>query len=173
VTKITPKLVIAALMAASIAAVTLFLRVPIPKSGGYLNLGDILVIFCGAYLGPLYGALAGGIGSAVADAVGYPIFIIPTLIIKGLEGFIPGLLQRRGFRLIGCFVGAGVMVVGYYFAEDFVFAGKIGHAAAVTELPFNLIQGMVGASGGYLLSKVINRLSEEQRDDDAKNEAST
>jgi len=46
-----PKWVVAALLAGLVAAVTIFLRVPIPKSGGYLNLGDIIIVFAGLYLG--------------------------------------------------------------------------------------------------------------------------
>jgi uncharacterized membrane protein len=157
-----PKWVVAALLAGLVAAVTIFLRVPIPKSGGYLNLGDIIIVFAGLYLGPLPGLLVGGVGSAVADAVGYPIFIVPTLIIKGLEGLLSGVIPKRGglFRMVGPLLGALEMVAGYYAVESFVF-GSIGPAAAKAEVPFNVVQGAVGVIGGYMMYQLISRWSKE------------
>src|SRR5947209_3863440 len=116
-----PKLIIAALLAAFVAAITIFLRIPIPKSGGYLNLGDVVIIFAGLYMGPKYGLLIGGVGSAVADAIGFPIFIVPTLIIKGLEGLFAGLIQSK-LRILGCILGGAVMVGGYYITEAYLFS---------------------------------------------------
>ena len=157
-----PKWVTAALLAGLVAAVTLFLRIPIPKSGGYLNLGDIIIMFTGLYLGPMAGLLVGGVGSAVADAIGYPIFIVPTLVIKGLEGLLSGLPPKRlGWgRIIGPLTGAAIMVAGYYIVEAFIF-GSIGPAAAKAELPFNIVQGLVGIVGGFLMYRLINRWSQD------------
>lgn len=161
-----PKWVITALLAGLVAAITLFLRIPIPKSGGYLNLGDIIIIFTGLYLGPLAGFLVGGVGSAVADAIGYPIFIIPTLFIKGLEGMLAGMVPERlrGLRLLGAIAGGIVMVAGYYIVEAFIF-GSIGPAAARAELPFNVVQAVVGIIGGYTMYLLISRWSREAEDE--------
>ena len=163
-----PKLIVAALLAAFVAAITIFLRIPIPKSGGYLNLGDVVVIFAGLYLGPRYGLLVGGVGSAVADAIGYPIFIVPTLVIKGLEGLLAGSFKPR-LRFLGCLIGALVMVAGYYLTEAFLFAGKIGRTAALAELPFNLLQGGLGAIGGYGIYALVKRWSDEEGEDARQN----
>ena len=157
-----PKPIIASLLAALVAAITIFLRVPIPKSGGYLNLGDVLVVFAGLYLGPKYGMLVGGVGSALADAVGFPIFILPTLLIKGAEGGLSGLFHDRKFRVVGPILGALVMVGGYFIAEALMFRQRIGMAAALTELPFNLIQGAAGVLGGYGLHAVIRNWTKEE-----------
>jgi uncharacterized membrane protein len=161
-----PKWVITALLAGLVAAVTLFLRIPIPKSGGYLNLGDIIVIFAGLYLGPLAGLLVGGVGSAVADSIGYPIFIVPTLVIKGLEGMLAGIvpLRLRALRVLGAIAGGIAMVAGYYFVEAFIF-GSIGPAAAKAEFPFNVVQGVVGIIGGYTMYLLISRWSREEDDE--------
>lgn len=159
-----PKLIIAALLAAFVAAITIFLRIPIPKSGGYLNLGDVVIIFAGLYMGPKYGLVIGGVGSAVADAIGFPIFIVPTLIIKGLEGLFAGLFQGK-LRIVGCILGGAVMVGGYYITEAFLFSGKIGQAAALAELPFNLLQGGIGIVGGYTIYLLVTRWSKEEVED--------
>lgn len=159
-----PKLIQAGLLAAFVAAITIFIRVPIPKSGGYLNFGDVVIVFAGLYLGPRNGFLVGGVGSAIADAVGFPIFIIPTLLIKGTEGFLSGALSRsrvRWVQLVGPVLGALFMVFGYFVTEAFIFSGRIGKAAAITELPFNLIQGMVGVVGGFVIYQIISRWAEE------------
>jgi len=45
------------------------------------------------------GALAGGLGSALADLLlGYPFYAPATLVIKACEGFIVGFLSRRDLR---------------------------------------------------------------------------
>jgi uncharacterized membrane protein len=159
----TPKRIIAALLTAFVAAITIFLRIPIPKSGGYLNLGDVVIMFAGLYMGPKYGLVIGGIGSAVADAIGFPIFIVPTLIIKGLEGLCAGLFSRG--RVLGCILGGAVMVGGYYITEAYLFSGKIGQAAALAELPFNLLQGGIGVVGGYSIYLLVTRWSKEEVED--------
>ena len=45
---------------------TMVLQVPSP-TGGYMNLGDAVVILGAWLLGPVYGAVAGGVGPAMAD----------------------------------------------------------------------------------------------------------
>ena len=55
------KLVFAALLAAFVCVATLVIRIPSPL-GGYINLGDCIVLVSGWLLGPVYGFLAGGLG---------------------------------------------------------------------------------------------------------------
>lgn len=70
---------------------TAILSFPITFTGGYVHLGDALVLSCGVVLGKKYGALAAGIGSALADIqLGYVSWAIPTLIIKALMAYIIG-----------------------------------------------------------------------------------
>ena len=69
----TKLLVMTALFAALGYVATRVLMVPSP-TGGYMNLGDTVVLL-GAYLpGPVSGAVAGGIGPALADLLsGYAV----------------------------------------------------------------------------------------------------
>ena len=62
----TRMLVQAGALAALGCAATMVLRIPSP-TGGYLNLGDAVVLLGAYLLGPAWGALAGGIGPALAD----------------------------------------------------------------------------------------------------------
>ena len=86
---------ITGVLAALTCAATMVVRVPSP-SGGYMNLGDTLVLLSAWLLGPWYGAAAAGIGSALADLIGYPLYAPATLLIKGGMAIIAGLLLRRG-----------------------------------------------------------------------------
>ena len=51
---------------------TVLVRIPVP-GGGYFNLGDVVIIFSGLFGGWKAGLIAGGIGSALADLIGFPV----------------------------------------------------------------------------------------------------
>lgn len=134
------------------AALTIFIRIPTPATGGYLNLGDMAVIFCGLFLGGRWGALAGGIGSAVADLLGgFFIFAPITLLAKGLEAFIAGTLGKKH---PGWLILAGCVMISCYFIAE-IFIPGMGFSAAISELPFNAIQALLGAIGGYFIYKSV------------------
>ena len=59
-----------ALFAALACVATMSIRIPTPGTGGYIHPGDAIVILAGIILGPVYGMLAGGIGSALSDLIG-------------------------------------------------------------------------------------------------------
>ena len=85
------RLVTAAMMAAMTVIATMVITIP-TAGGGYVNIGDALVILSGWLLGGPYGALAAGIGSALADVLsGYAVYAPATFVIKALMGFIVGL----------------------------------------------------------------------------------
>jgi uncharacterized membrane protein len=142
------------LLAGATAALTIVVRIPIPGTGGYLNLGDIAVIFCGLFLGKKYGAIAGGVGSAVADIIGgFFIFVPATLVAKGLEGFLAGLIGQTKIKIVLLPIAGLVMVTVYFLYE--LFLPGVGIGGALSEVPFNLIQAFVGAFGGYFVHKAV------------------
>ena len=89
------KLVFAALFAALACAAT-FIHIPVPPmTNGYVNLGDCFVLLAGFCLGPVYGGLAGGIGSALTDLLGGYFHYVPaTLIIKFLMALAAALIAK-------------------------------------------------------------------------------
>ena len=90
----TKLLVMTALFAALGCAATMAVKVPSP-TGGYMNLGDTVVLLAAYFLGPVYGAAAGGVGPALADLLGgYPVYVPATLVIKAVMGITAGLLYR-------------------------------------------------------------------------------
>jgi len=147
-----------ALFIALVAVATMIIRVPIPQTNGYMNLGDSIVLLGGVFFGPVMGFMVGGLGSALADILGgYPQWALWTLIIKGVEASLAAILisilklDRDNlkpiviFGFIICFFVATVwMVAGYYIAETIMYDQK----AALAELPANLLQ----AGGSIVLA---------------------
>ncbi|MBD3185889.1 hypothetical protein GF325_03585 [Candidatus Bathyarchaeota archaeon] len=86
---------ISSMFIALTAVVTLTLRINFPASGGYFNLGEVIIFMSALLFGRYVGALAGGVGAAIADLIGYPIFAPGTLVVKALEGFIIGYLVEK------------------------------------------------------------------------------
>ena len=85
-----------AVMAALTTVATILITVPFPATGGYFNLGDTIVVTTSLIFGPIVGAIAGGVGSGLADFMGgWMAFIIPTTVIKGLEGFVVGYIAGK------------------------------------------------------------------------------
>jgi uncharacterized membrane protein len=79
---------ITSIFAALVCVLTMTVSIPVPATGGYINIGDLGVMLAGLIFGPLIGFISGGIGSALADIfIGYPNWAIWTFLVKGLEGF--------------------------------------------------------------------------------------
>ena len=77
------KIVLTALFAALSCVATMSIKLPTPGTGGYIHPGDAMVILSGVVLGPWWGLLAGGIGSAMADLLGgYFVYVPITFAIK-------------------------------------------------------------------------------------------
>jgi uncharacterized membrane protein len=164
----TRQIALVALLIALVAAATLAVRIPVPATQGYINLGDSMVYVAALLFGPLTGMLAGGVGSALADLIGgYAQFAPYTLLIKGLEGLVVGWLARRlaghlasAVDLLGAVVavvvGGSLMVAGYFAAEAFVMG--LGPAAAAGEVPGNIFQVVGGLVAALPVSVALRRL---------------
>ena len=84
-------MVTAAVMAALTYVATTVVRIPAP-TGGYVHMGDGLVLLCGWILGPWWGGAAAGIGSMLVDLLGgYMSFVPGTLVIKFLDAMAAAL----------------------------------------------------------------------------------
>lgn len=76
--------------------ITAIFSVYLPSTRGYFNFGEIGVYLSGLIGGPIIGAIAGGVGSMLSDvALGFPWYAPATLLIKGVEGGIVGLVGRK------------------------------------------------------------------------------
>jgi len=154
------KLVSAALFASLCCVMTLVIQIPAPT--GHVNLGDVAVLLSAWMLGPLWGGAAAGVGSALADLLSWPAYAPATFVIKFAMAAVAALLfqrvKKRSSRFLGMFVGAvaaeAVMVGGYFLYESIVLA--VG-AAAAASIPFNLVQGTVGAVVGVAAAVLLDR----------------
>jgi len=142
---------------------TYLFQIPIPATQGYFNLGDIMIFISALTFGPTVGGFAGGIGSALSDAfAGFGTFAPFTLIIKGVEGYVAGLVSRRSVRrrtlMVAWAAGSVVMVLGYFLTESFIISlvfgssSATGIVAASGEVPFNILQVVGGGAVGIPVS---------------------
>src|ERR1700690_1978211 len=94
--RITPlKLAYTAVFSSLVLVATYSFVINIPATGGYFNLGEIIIYVSALVFGPVTGGIAGGLGSAISDALVAPQFAPGTLVIKGLEGAIVGFFGKR------------------------------------------------------------------------------
>ena len=150
------KLILAAVFAALSCVATMSIRIPTPGTSGYIHPGDAIVILSGVILGPVWGFLAGGIGSALSDLIGgYFIYVPITFVIKGLVALAAGLLYQKvgknqKSRYIAVILGGVadiILVAGGYFVCEFFIYG----AGAAASIPANIIQGV----GGLVISCIL------------------
>ena len=155
----TKLLVMTALFAALGYVATRVLMVPSP-TGGYMNLGDTVVLLGAYLLGPVYGAVAGGIGPALADLLsGYAVYVPGTLVIKALMALTAALLYRalgkKNWALVVCGVAAeAIMVVGYWLFDGILTGSLAGSAAG---LPSNFVQAAFGLVVSTLLAMILKK----------------
>lgn len=88
-------LIYTALMTAFVFITTSIIKIPIPFTDGYIHAGDMCIFVAGILLGPWYGGVAAGVGSAMADFLGgYGQWVLPTLIIKTVMGMLIGYFAK-------------------------------------------------------------------------------
>ena len=142
-------------MSAMVTVGTLLVQIP-NSMGGYFNVGDVMIFVAALTFNPLVGGIAGGLGSAIADLIGFPLFAIPTLFIKGLEGLLASIITNKKsvFRDVLAVVAAGTeMVIGYFLVEVYLW----GMGGALAEVPTNIAQIFVGGLVGIPIALILRR----------------
>lgn len=152
----TRRLVVTAMFVALTTLGTMFLG--IRGTTGYYHLGDGIFYAAAMLLGPVPGAVAGGLGGAIADLLGgYPVWAPWTLVIKGATGLVIGSLAAGeaalGRRLAGLVLGALITVVGYAVATTILY----GWAAAVVEIWGTGLQTVLGIAVALALRPLLAR----------------
>lgn len=161
----TKLLVYAAVCSALCCVATMSITIPSP-TGGYIHIGDSMVILSGILLGPLYGGIAAGLGSMCADLLlGYTNYMIPTLVIKFIAAMLVGITYRsiyhksgRRIRQVLAVLMSGIIscitvVIGYLLYDVAITKNIV--ASAIASIGGNLIQGMVGTVIALLLISVL------------------
>ena len=153
----TRQLTLAALFMALTTVATMVIHIPVPATQGFVNVGDSFVLLSGLLFSHYYGALIGGVGSALADLfLGYTIFAPVTLIVKAIEALLASYIDRGNTvsRVIAVIVGVTWMVFGYFVFEVFMFDLPVALSAVIP----NSIQGIVSAGLALLLYPIVRRL---------------
>ena len=155
------KIVTAALIMALACVATMIIKIPSPMKG-YINLGDCVVLLAGWLLSPVYGLVAAGLGSALADLFsGYIVYAPATFVIKGAMALVVffsfKLMSKRIGRLpsqiIGAVLAEILMIAGYYVFEGFMY----GFGASLVNIPANAFQGLAGIIIGITLIKIFEK----------------
>ena len=154
--KKTKRLALAGQLCGATLLLTL-LSIPLPSGYGYVNLGDGGVFLCAALLPGGLGALAAGVGAALADLIlGWAMYAPVTLLIKGLTALLAGLALRRAKKaglplsLLCCLL----VPLGYFLYETILLTAPV---AAVNVLP-NALQAAIGAALGTLVGRHLQAL---------------
>jgi uncharacterized membrane protein len=130
-------------------ALTLVVQVPVPATGGYIHLGDVVANFAALAFGPWLGFLIAGGGMAIADLIaGYAVYAPGTLVIHGLQAVVVALVGRNRkpwLMFVAALAGGAVVVAGYFFYQAVIL--RLGALAAAREAPFNVVQALTGLVG--------------------------
>jgi uncharacterized membrane protein len=147
-----------AILAAVTTVLTRVVQIPTPARG-YINLGDVVIVFTAITLGPLSAMFAGGLGTALADLLSpFAIWAPISLVVHGLQGLLVGLIARARpgnlvLTIVAGVVGIAVMTAGYLAGGSLV----AGFGASLADIPGNLVQGAVGVLLGIVVAAAVSR----------------
>lgn len=158
----TKKLVMTALFAALACVATMIIKVPTVGTNGYVNIGDTIVLLSAWLIGGVYGALAAGIGPALADLIsGYGSYVPGTFVIKFLMALaayvIFKTIKKVNINKVVGYVISGIaaeliMVAGYFLYESIFLGYGLGAAPSILS---NLVQGVTCLVLGYVAILVL------------------
>ena len=177
----TKKIVFTALMAAlTVAGSALRITIPVDIAGTTsFHLGNIMCALGGILLGPWYGALAAGLGSAIYDMMN-PLYISEawiTFLTKAAYGLAAGAVIRCGKQpwtgiraaaatTAGAFVYAVLYLSKTCFYSGMLMKGLPLEAAAltvVTKLPATAFNAVVAIVFAPILAVSIRAALQKNR----------
>ena len=127
----------------------------IPVPGGHLYLCDVVICLAAILLNPFEAFVAAGVGSFLGDLIFYPAPMFVSLVTHGIQGVVISLMSQRMLTHrpklasgLAVSVGVVILVVGYSLGRAFVYSTP---EAALLKLPFEVLQGVVGAVLGMVL----------------------
>ncbi|MBQ9518542.1 MAG: ECF transporter S component [Firmicutes bacterium] len=154
----TKDITLTAVFAALVFLMTYTLKIPAPS--GYTHLGDCMIFIAVLLLGTKRGALAGGIGAALADALGgYTHYILPTFFIKAIMAVIMGYFTYKVFKdkSRGWFIGAVIGGAAQVFLYTVIKIPMYDLAYALSRLPGNILQTGTGIAIAAVIIAVLDK----------------
>ena len=174
----TRKIVITALLAAlTVAGSAIRVTMPIDIAGTTsFHLGNIMCALSGLLLGPWYGGLAAGLGSAIYDIMN-PLYISEcwiTFLTKGAYGLVAGLIAYAGTKswsyrkAVLASAGGAVTYALLYLAKSYFYSGLLikgltPDAALLTiyaKLPATIFNAVVAIIFAPILAIAIRKALE-------------
>lgn len=146
----TRQLTLTAMMTAFVFVATFVPKIPIPL--GYAHLGDAAIFLSIMFCGRRVGILSGVIGSALADfLIGFPIWIVPTIVIKAAMAETFWRLQRKNF-LLALIISSLIMTAGYTLTGAALYDSL---SAGLASTPGLLLKSAVNILVTIILSMAI------------------
>lgn len=174
------RLTVTALGIAIVCIATRFFQFPIPL--GYAHLGNCMILLFSVYFDPVTGALAAGLGSALADLLSYPEWALATLIIKSFMGWAVA-VTAHGFSgkqspvpansrevqgssgkrtgsvhsprtFAAALLGIVIMIAGYTIGGSVLY-GSV--ATGLTQIPGLTAEGVIGIVLFYIIGAALER----------------
>jgi uncharacterized repeat protein (TIGR04002 family) len=147
-------LCLSGIFAALIFAVTML---HIPVGNGYIHMGDAVIFLCASILPQPFALGAAAIGGGLSDLIsGYPMWIIPTVIIKAVItlSFKNSKKIITPRNIIACLLALIISVGGYFTAEMIIY----NTPQAVLSIPANIIQIVISVVVYTVAGVTIDRI---------------
>lgn len=161
-------MVMTALMMCLVMIATMFIKIPIPFTQGYVHLGDSMIFLSVLILGKKNGSVAAGLGSALGDILGGYAFWAPwTLVIKFIMAWIMGVFVEHmekkdrnnvekfgvsAMEIVGMTFAGIEMCVGYYIASAVMYGNWM---IPLPSVPWNVGQFVVGMIIACVLASAL------------------
>ncbi|MFA5635476.1 MAG: ECF transporter S component [Anaerovoracaceae bacterium] len=131
----TNKTILTGVMIAIVAVATMIIAIPVPFTNGYIHLGDSMIFLSVFILGWRYGAIAAGVGSALADLfLGFVHWAPWTLCIKGIMALLMGLMIEKAVKsrrnTAVALVATAVFWLVFHFTVDRIIRFEAMHNPA-------------------------------------------
>lgn len=168
-------MVLTALLAAlTVAGSAIRVTMPISIAGTTaFHLGNILCALSGLLLGPWFGGLAAGMGSAIYDMLN-PLYISDawiTFLTKGAYGLVAGLIvgkHKGDFTYIRAVIASAAGAVTYavlYFAKTYFYSGMLvkgltaqaAAVATVAKIPATTFNAVVAIIFAPVLGMAVTK----------------
>ncbi|MUP58989.1 hypothetical protein C3L56_03080 [Veillonellaceae bacterium M2-4] len=163
----TKTLCYTAIMIALVFLLTFIPKIPIPF--GYAHLGDSLIFALPFCLHSRSSAVAAGVGSALADLFGgFPIWIIPTIIIKVIMVYVIVYVlreQRYSLSILSWKVFFAILLSSIWMVIGYSVSGGLlyGVPAGIAMIPGLIGEGIVNLIIAYGIITAVRSLLASQR----------
>ncbi|MGG7177301.1 ECF transporter S component [Clostridium paraputrificum] len=168
----TKKLVLLSLFTA-LCFIGTWIHIPVPTVGtnAMIHLGTTVIFIIAILIGK-NAAIPAGLGCALFDlfSPGYALWVIPTLITKGLMGYAVGKIAfangKKGknpiYNIIGFVIGGIVSLTGYFIFNWIFFKGWEGAVSSlITSFGTTIIGLLIAIPLSMGVKAATNRFIED------------